>query len=36
MDNLTEPNGLVFELMPAMNQDLSSVDEVIKEILEKH
>jgi len=36
MHYLKLPNGLVFELVPSMNQDLTSVDEVIKEILEKH
>jgi hypothetical protein len=36
MDHLIEPKGLVFELIPSMNPDLSSVDDVIKEILRKH
>jgi hypothetical protein len=36
MDYMQKPEGLVFELVPSMNQDLLSVDEIIKDILEKY
>ncbi len=33
MDQMKATNGLVFELIPTMNQELSSVDKIIREIL---
>ena len=36
MGYLKASKGLVFELVPSTNQDISSVDEMIKEILGKY
>ena len=36
MDYMQKPEGLVFELVPSMNQDLSSVDKIIEDILNRY
>jgi hypothetical protein len=36
MDQMKQTNKLVFELVPSTNQDLSSVDEIIRNILKKN
>jgi hypothetical protein len=36
MEHMQGPKGLVFELVPSMNQDLSSVDKIIEDILNRY